>query len=342
MAYGILKPTTAQKKTARDLSGLHSSRVGLMGNAIVGGIGNTRKNPPEPIPQRVRSENEKYLASSAGGTLLSVSDGDRVSVPESGYGGTGDTQCPSFRLTVGPSMCLGHLPEFDPATGEVHVLNPSNRYDGATLYISQKTNIDHDFGLKGGTIGLVPGRSAAVMKADSVRLISRDGGIKLVAGGDRRNSQGGITESYAHINLVGGNDPSNLQPIVKGASLIVCLRSIINTMNNITTIIDDMNKIQAKFNSALTGHTHTLGTMAVFNPSPAGPVPTGMTAQTLTGNTGASVVAALEGAKAVSTQGSTVNPSLMISMINDVADQVNYLDNLASPSHILSQNVWST
>ena len=91
----------------------------------------------------------------------------------------------------------------------------------------------------------------------------------------------------------------------------------------------------------MTSHQHTIEPLVVVSAGPP-PFVTNMTAIPTTGQTGPSVTVLVEGFQAVSTQSSTVTPSLVTTMINQVAGQFNKYRNLASPEHILSQNVWST
>lgn len=95
------------------------------------------------------------------------------------------------------------------------LVDPSFRLDAARVYISQKTDVDRDFELPKGKLPFATTRSAVALKADGVRLIAREG-IKLVAGHDRVNSQGGdITRSGFGINLIGGGNDKDMQPIPK-------------------------------------------------------------------------------------------------------------------------------
>ena len=136
---------------------------------------------------------------------------DRVSKPHTGYGGKGHTQCDSIDLVVGMG---GHTPrEVDKEEQEVKT-NPNFFIDSARIYISQKTDVDKNFGIgefgraeedeqdnkddKG--IGKYGAKSAIAAKADNIRIIGRES-IRLVTGTDSQNSQGGDVLFIATISI---------------------------------------------------------------------------------------------------------------------------------------------
>ena len=73
--------------------------------------------------------------------------------------------------------------------------------DAARLYLSQRCKVDKLFDLKNGKVGNIEGLSAAVLKADGIRIIARNG-IKLVTRTDNLNSSGSRTKAiYGIENL---------------------------------------------------------------------------------------------------------------------------------------------
>ena len=87
------------------------------------------------------------------------------------------------------------------------------------------------------------------------RIIGREG-IKLVTRTDKRNSQGGEVMALGGIDLIAGNDDSDLQPIPKGDNLVECLSRIIHHLNKLNGIVDNLLMIQMSFNEKLTNHFH--------------------------------------------------------------------------------------
>ena len=109
--------------------------------------------------------------------------------------------------------------------------------DAARIYISQKTDVDRNFGLARGKVGSPTTKSGIAIKADGVRIVGREG-IKLVTRTDRRNSQGGQVQSIVGIDLIAGNDDSDLQPMVKGDSLLSAMDRLVNYVDNLSGIVD--------------------------------------------------------------------------------------------------------
>jgi hypothetical protein len=112
-------------------------------------------------------------------------------------------------------------------------------------------------------------RSSVAVKADAVRVISREG-IKLVTGVDKINSQGSEinTKSFG-VDLIAGNDDSDLQPIAKGHNLADALLQIVDHLDKLGGIVDAFLHSQMIFNSAVQAHTH----LSPFFGIPATPSP---------------------------------------------------------------------
>jgi len=202
---------------------------------------------------------EEVLRSKSGNAFL-ILGRDRPGGLWSGFGGVEDHPASSaVRITAGMG---GRSPKEEIKIGgklEVNSLNPNNQLDAATIYLSQKTDIDdahQGFNLARGTVGDINGRSAVAMKADAVRIISRDGGIKLISGGSSRNSQGGRIVGYHDINFIAGNDDSDLQPLVKGMNMARHLARIYEYMDEIYVRMNAIMKDQNLLTEVLMNHVH--------------------------------------------------------------------------------------
>ena len=138
------------------------------------------------------------------------------------------------------------------------VLTDSNMYsDSARIYISQKTDIDKNFGLPAGGVGMHKGRSGIGIKADHVRIIGREG-IKLVTKTDVENSQGGQVLSTHGIDLIAGNNGDTLQPMVLGYNLINAFVTLAELTEEIADIVHQTIVAQAQFNLQLQEHIHVV------------------------------------------------------------------------------------
>jgi len=131
--------------------------------------------------------------------------------------------------------------------------------DAARIYLSQRADIDDPrwFNLPNGTIGSVKTRSAIAIKADAIRIISRDGGIKLIAGGgDTKNAQGVTTTWAQGINLIGGDGSTPCQPMVKGDNLVKCLIDVHSCMKDLFGMINIIQKSLVSHHFNYATHTH--------------------------------------------------------------------------------------
>ena len=206
---------------------------------------------------------------------------DRPGSKKSGYGGRGDTQAgmidicvgrmapnPIQETTSGVRVYVNPLPTTR-ELGESVTLGqsyggPKIAMDAARIYISQKTDVDYNFKLASGTVGS-PGmdknpKSAIALQADGIRIIGREN-IKLVTHGPGSlagiyNSQGGLLESVGGIDLIAGNNDEDLQPLVKGDNLIMCIEDIFEQIEDLNGIVTGFLTSQMKFNAAITSHTH--------------------------------------------------------------------------------------
>lgn len=220
----------------------------------------------EPVPKLIKTLSEKEISN--GNNASIVLGRDRPKSRLSGYGGRGDTQAASIDIVAGR---MGYLAkEFSNNSKRIWV-DPDFEKDAARIYISQKTDIDENFGLTRGIVGNARSKSAVAIKADGVRVIAREG-IKLITKTDKRNSQGGGVESIVGIDLIAGNNDSDLQPMVKGRNLADAMKRMVHHMDKLNGIVDGLLMAQMIFNTALTTHFH----FSPFFGAPTSPSPTVM------------------------------------------------------------------
>ena len=199
----------------------------------------------EPVPNFISSTNDNVIRGENNTWIVLGRDrsGDRTT----GYGGLGDTQAGAIDIVVGR---MGD----SPADGLF--VDTDFFRDSARIYISQKTDIDQNFKIAKGSVGESKGMSGIALKADAVRLISREG-IKLVTGTDTKNSKGAdITGVNYGIDLIANNNDSDLQPMVKGENLRLCLESLVEEVNRLSGIVSTFLATQMEFNKAAATHYH--------------------------------------------------------------------------------------
>jgi hypothetical protein len=208
----------------------------------------------EPLPIFVKQEAEKLLSADYGSADIVLGGTDRNAARGSGY--AGDTQAAKIDMVVGRG---GSNTRFlDATTGGSSYIDPDFEKDSARIYMSQKSKMHEYFNLKaaikGGDVA-AEGSSAVVIKADNVGLISR-GALKLTTlyGGEK--STGGSNDSYSGIILMANNDNSDLQPLVKGTSLLNALRSMVDLIDDVRSILVSFLDMQMDFNTKLMNHKH--------------------------------------------------------------------------------------
>ena len=196
---------------------------------------------------------------------------DRPDKKDSGKGGAGETRAGAIDICVGR---MGFEPDGNAA------VDNNFKADAARIYISQRTDVDRNFALPAGQSGMSEERSAIAMRADEIRINARRS-IKLVTGVYGKLNSFGQRDDFTYgIDLIAGGqdgelfmplpdptDPSvdRLQPLVKGYSLVECLKEIMGVIIEFHQTVQHWMTIQTKFNSTIMYHSHT---------GLAGPIPT--------------------------------------------------------------------
>ena len=248
---------SAAERSLEQLSEAAKARLqGVMGDKTI-----------EAVPEFIKTPSEKVYKN---GNAWIVMGRDRPAGRASGYGGAGDTQAASIDIVVGR---MGGQPIAKTKHDETVFVDPQLKTDSARIYISQKTDIDENFGLSKGTIGNTKTRSAIAIKADAVRLIGREG-IKLVTSCCEKNSQGAESIETKGIDLIAGNDDSDLQPLVKGDNLIKAINRLLDLQEELNACVSSFLSTQIDFNIAMGQHIHP----TFFGGTPAVVSPPGMTA----------------------------------------------------------------
>lgn len=226
---------------------LESSPTYLQGQ-LGKGAANSKTN--EPTPDFAQSEAEKILEN--GSNAFVVLGKDRPGSLLSGYGGRGDAGAGTVDIVAGR---MSHKPSQVDSQGKELRANPDLKLDASRIYVSQKTDIDDNFDLVDGKLGNSKARAAIGMKSDAIRIIGREG-IKMVTGTDIKNSTGEQILSVAGIDLIAGNDDTDLQPIPLGTNLNESLEKLTNFVDKLAGIVSSAITYQMKFNSKVAAHTH--------------------------------------------------------------------------------------
>ncbi len=243
---------------------LSDNQKQLIENAGINVTGISGGDLIEPVPKHIQLKSEEVFKGKNNSWI--VLGRDRPSHRSSGY--NSNTGAGAIDIVVGKTGWRADSNKY---------VDPNFRFDAARIYISQKTDIDNNFGIVSGKIGNVKTRSGIGLKADAVRVISRDGGIKLVTRTDSKNSQGGDAPGAYGIDLLATNDESKLQPLVKGGNMRAAIEEIALQISKLNGIVDSLLIHQTQLNEAVTHHTHLLPAKVLF----VGPYPIFETAPSL-------------------------------------------------------------
>jgi len=203
----------------------------------------------EPTAKRANLPGEIEFSNENNSSI--VLERDRTGSKESGYGGRGDTQCGAIDIVVG----LGANKELYDSSGIKNEIDPDFIKDPARIYVSQKTDIDSAFNLANGTYGNSKTKSAIGMKADNIRIISRED-VKIIAGIDEYNSQGANRRGFYGVDIIANNDDTDLQSIPKGENLVESLKTILKHVDDLAGIVETMIRNQMLINSVVMSHIH--------------------------------------------------------------------------------------
>tara|TARA_R110002051_G_scaffold296227_3_gene362270 strand:+ start:558 stop:1460 length:903 start_codon:yes stop_codon:yes gene_type:complete len=194
------------------------------------GVGCTEKF--EPLAGFISAKCEKVISNANSFIVLGR---DRPSGRLSGYGGLGATGAHSIDLVA------GRRAPGAPKDQEVYV-NPNFIVDAARIYIAEKTDVDENFRITSNNSPNAIGRSAIALKADAVRIMADDSGIKLITRVNNRNSNGKLINRSLGVDLIGGNDDSDLQSMVKGENLVSFLNVLIKQISDTNGLVMQMAK----------------------------------------------------------------------------------------------------
>jgi len=199
----------------------------------------------EPIPQYAAAPCERVISNSTNAWI--VVGKDRPSNKASGYGGQGATGAGTVDIVVGRGPLNSNT-----------AVDPNFITDAARIHVSQTTDVDRNFGLAGGFVGPSKGSSAIGMKADDIRIIGRHGVKIITEGRGVQNSKGGNIKTTVGIDLIAGNDDTNLQPIPLGNTLVACLSDMTDLMDDLAAIVSANSWGLVKTNFTLGTHFHQI------------------------------------------------------------------------------------
>jgi len=207
----------------------------------------------EPVPRFIKAPCEKVMKGINNNFI--ILGRDRHKSRFSGYGGKGHTKAGMIDIVVGR---LGSAHPYKAKKKNIQA-DPDFEKDSARIYLSQRANIDEYFGLVGTPAAPNTTESAPVgaigIKADVVRIIGRQN-IRLVTHQNIHNSMGALITSRGGIDLIAGNDDTDIQPLVRGNNLISALTEVAELLDDLRSTFNGFVTYQLEYNGVLAMHTH--------------------------------------------------------------------------------------
>ena len=242
-------------------------------NIIPDDAGILQSTPAETKINEIEAKGEYRLGPNEAGAPSIKFGHDRPSNLASGYGGPGAQRCRTIDIVAGPMA--GARGGRGPTAGSW--VDPNFGADAARIYISEKTDVDENFGLAAGHIGMKTGVSAIGMKADAIRIIGRTG-VKITTGrsfafkgfgkdgeltsGGRRiqvappielnagNQSGEHKLGFLRSNLIKDAPVKNLQGVARGENTRDCIKELSDIMGKLIGAIERMSYTQVALASA--------------------------------------------------------------------------------------------
>ena len=196
----------------------------------------------------------------------------------SGYGKIAGPPCATIDIVAGrmsgANKKAGFFRKYIETPKRSEIVGNNFAMDASRIYVSQKCDIDHYFGLPDGNFGRPMGDAAIGIKSDHVRVIGRNS-IKIYAGASSFEELGYKGEPDSNgdrlveprIEFIAG--PSEeLQPIVRGKNLVLLLDEIMNQLSSLQQAFMLQNTNMAKLKSVLATHFHIGGGVGAVTVGP--------------------------------------------------------------------------
>ena len=216
---------------------------------------NDSANQRGDVPFFLPESNEEVYSN---GNSFIVLGTDRPKGYGSGFGGRQSDHCAAIDIVVGRKGAFGRSHDDD---GNANFTPPDFYYDAARIYVSQKADPDGYFMLKPGSspnTTMNDPRSTIALKADTLRFVAREN-IKIVTGTDNINAQGAPLDDSLKlygIDLIAMNDPTDLQPLVKGKNLVKCLDMMAECISMVVELFNNFVQIDGDVKKKLNAHGH--------------------------------------------------------------------------------------
>lgn len=262
MTISASKPSQGAKRLNTDKDALSTDQLKEINNlnpslrkARMLGVGGSQMLVPKP--EYIKADGDIILDSKNSNASIVIGK-DRPSGLTSGYGGLGHQKSSTIDIVAGRVSQFAKTTIRQGGGPERRVFaDPNFRYDASRIYISEKTDIDQNFGIvktdNFNTAPSITGRPAIGMKADLVRIVG-DEGIKLVTGVYNKGDK-----TPAGIQLIAQNADKGVlevQPFVKGKNFLQSYYQMYENVLILNGLLQEFVNYQISFNRVVSNHTH--------------------------------------------------------------------------------------
>jgi hypothetical protein len=214
--------------------------------ASTSGVKGAPKSLKQPIPEQNASQETKQK----GSVMMTMGEDPNANgLPNAG----------TMQLVAGALSAIKDVAPTDPETGQQMSVKPKILDNVNASQIALLANSDlKDANFAAGSVprGSEPvNEAAAIISSDNFIADALDS-LKLITGRKPFNAKGGKISTQRGIEIIAGNDDSDLQSLVKGENLALALTELKGIVDGILGTLEVFVKHQNNFNKVLKDHTH--------------------------------------------------------------------------------------
>jgi len=219
-----------------------------------------------------KAEQQIVLEQGVNDVIVKQHNNAIIQMVQSGPGPNRD----EIRITTGEGSAMKDIAPVDKKTKEQlrYSGNPTKTAASAII-IGSKTDVAKKAGIAAGSNPHPDEPQANIFIGSDYITLDGTSGIKLVTKRKPTNAKGGAMMAVSGIEIIAGNDDSDLQPLVKGDNLADALDELSVLITNIVGTMHAFFQTQNQFNIELKGHRH-MDILTMMVGTAAGKGPTGL------------------------------------------------------------------
>ena len=219
-----------------------------------------------------KAEQQIVLEQGVNDVIVKQHNNAIIQMVQSGPGPNRD----EIRITTGEGSAMKDIAPVDKKTKEQlrYSGNPT-KTAASTIIIGSKTDVAKKAGIAAGSNPHPDEPQANIFIGSDYITLDGTSGIKLVTKRKPTNAKGGAMMAVSGIEIIAGNDDSDLQPLVKGDNLADALDELSALMINVIGTMHAFFQTQNQLNIELKGHRH-MDLLTMMVGTTAGKGPTGL------------------------------------------------------------------